>query len=252
MKQGLDNPAVKGFVLTGYGNRAFSAGADIGRFPAMLGNAAAAVQYAKECAEVQLFMDRMEKPIVAAVNGLALGGGLEVAIRCHAMAATAESTFQFPEITLGILPGIGGCAVPYRRWPKGAELFHEMICLGKPLSAQKALEVGMLSKISDSYPALVRDAVGLVLSLQGAVERIPEGKIDIPDVKLPESPTAENLPLSREALALAAGTIKAAAQADTLSAALEAGYVGFGKTACTEAAREGISAFLEKRKPNFP
>ncbi len=251
LKQGTDDPAVKGFVITGYGNRAFSAGADIGRFPAMLGDAAAAVQYAKECAEVQLFMDRMEKPVVAAINGLALGGGLEVAIRCHAMVATVESTFQFPEITLGILPGIGGCAVPYRRWPKGAELFHEMICLGKPLSARKALEIGMLSKISDNYPALVRDGVDLVLSLQGRVARIHEGKIDIPDVKLPDSPMAGDLPLSREAVALAAGAIKAAAQADTLSAALEAGYVGFGKTACTESAREGISAFLEKRKPNY-
>ena len=250
-KQGQDDPAIKGFVITGYGSRAFSAGADIGRFPAVLGNFEAAVQYARDCAEVQMYMDRMEKPVVAAINGLALGGGLEVAIRCHAMVATSDSTFQFPEITLGILPGIGGCAVPYRRWPEGAELFHEMICLGSPLSAQKALEVGMISKISDSHPALVRDAVDLALSLQGAVARIPEGKIAIPDVKLPDSLVAGNLPLSREAVALAAGTIKAAAEADTLSAALEAGYAGFAKTACTEAAREGISAFLEKRTPNF-
>ena len=69
-----------------------------------------------------LFMDQMDKPVVAAINGLALGGGLEVALRCHSMVATKNAGFQFPEITLGILPGIGGCIVPYRKWPKGAEL----------------------------------------------------------------------------------------------------------------------------------
>ncbi|MBN2124021.1 MAG: enoyl-CoA hydratase/isomerase family protein, partial [Deltaproteobacteria bacterium] len=123
------DPSVKGFVITGYGKSAFSAGADIGRFPEVLGSHEDSVQYAKACADVQLAMDRMEKPVVAAINGMALGGGLEVAIRCHAMVAARNATFQFPEITLGILPAIGGCIVPYRRWPQGAALFHEMLCL---------------------------------------------------------------------------------------------------------------------------
>ncbi len=250
-KENADNPAVKGFVITGYGTRAFSAGADIGKFPTMLGDAAAAVQYAKDCSQVQMFMDRMEKPVVAAVNGLALGGGLEVAIRCHDIVATSNSTFQFPEITLGILPGIGGCVVPYRKWPKAGELFHEMICLGRPVSARRALEVGMIAKISEDCPALIRDAVNQVLRLQGKINRISEGKVDIPEVKLPSNPMAGDLPLSKEAVTLTAGTIRAAAAAESLSAALEAGYRGFGEIACTEAAREGISAFLGKRRPEY-
>ena len=130
--KGFENdPAVEGFVITGYGDKAFSAGADIGRFPETLGNADAAAKYARDCAEVQLTMDKMEKPVVAAVNGLALGGGMEIAIRCHAIVAADKARFQLPEVTLGITPGIGGCIVPYRRWPKGAALFHEMICLAK-------------------------------------------------------------------------------------------------------------------------
>jgi len=84
----------------------------------MLGNAKASAQYARDCAKVQVFMDRIEKPVVAAVNGFAMGGGLEIAIRCHRLVATRNATLQFPEITLGILPGIGGCVVPYRRWPR--------------------------------------------------------------------------------------------------------------------------------------
>jgi enoyl-CoA hydratase/3-hydroxyacyl-CoA dehydrogenase len=99
-----DDPQVKGFVITGYGTAAFSAGADIGRFPQMLGKPKAAAQYARDCAKVQGFMDKMKKPVVAAVNGFAMGGGLEVAIRCHRIVATANAVLQFPEITLGILP----------------------------------------------------------------------------------------------------------------------------------------------------
>ncbi|MCG6882029.1 MAG: 3-hydroxyacyl-CoA dehydrogenase/enoyl-CoA hydratase family protein, partial [Deltaproteobacteria bacterium] len=101
------DPAVKGFVLTGYGTRAFSAGADIGRFPETLGNSEAAAQSARNGAVLIEYIGRMEKPIVAAVNGMALGGGLELAMRCHGMVATSNAWFQFPEITLGILPGIG-------------------------------------------------------------------------------------------------------------------------------------------------
>ncbi|MGO9020808.1 MAG: 3-hydroxyacyl-CoA dehydrogenase/enoyl-CoA hydratase family protein [Syntrophobacteraceae bacterium] len=251
LKENADDPSVKGFVITGYGDRAFSAGADIGKFPATLGDHEAAVQYARDCAQVQRFMDRMEKPMVAAVNGLALGGGLEVAIRCHDIVATSNSSFQFPEITLGILPGLGGCVVPYRKWPKGAELFNEMLCFAKPLSAKQALEIGMIFKICDDYRSLIRSAVDRVLSLQGKIQRIPDGKVDIPEVKIPDEPMAGNLRLSREAVIITARTIQAAAAAETLAAGLEEGYQGSGVIACTEAAKEGISVFLGKRKAEF-
>jgi len=86
-------------VLTGYGTRAFSAGADIGRFPETLGNKEAAAQSAREGAVLLDCIGSMDKPVVAAVNGMALGGGLELAMRCHSMVATKNAFFQFPEIT---------------------------------------------------------------------------------------------------------------------------------------------------------
>ena len=247
----VDDPDVKGFVITGYGTRAFSAGADIGRFPETLGNPEAAARYAKDCAQVQVFMDHMEKPIVAAINGMALGGGLEIALRCHAMVAVRNAFFQFPEITLGILPGIGGCIVPYRRWPQGAEMFHEMICLARPISGEEAAGIGMVSKIVEDYPELIQTAVEEVKRLVGKVRRIPDGKVDIPEIQLPEEPMAGKLALSKEAVSIIVKTIQAGAEAATFEEALEMGYQGNAEIACTEAAKEGIFAFLEKRKPVF-
>jgi len=251
LKENIDDPNVKGFVITGYGNNAFSAGADIGKFPATLGNKNAAAQYARDCAEVQLFMDQMNKPIVAAINGMALGGGLEVAIRCHSMIATKNAIFQFPEITLGIQPGIGGCIVPYRKWPQGADIFHEMICLARRITAKEAVDIGMVSKITDDYSEMIREAVEEVKNMQGKIKRIPDRSVDIPEITIPDQPMAGKLALSKEAISIIVKTIKAGAAADTFADALEIGYQGSAEIACTDAAKEGISAFLEKRKPEF-
>jgi enoyl-CoA hydratase/3-hydroxyacyl-CoA dehydrogenase len=246
-----NDPSAKGFIITGYGNSAFSAGADIGKFPEMLGDAKASAQYARDCAKVQAFMDQMAKPVVAAVNGFALGGGLELAIRCHAIVAAKTASFQFPEITLGILPGIGGCVIPYRKWPQGAKVFHEMICLGRPLKAQEAADIGMLTEIVDDYPSLISAAIKAVNDLKGKATRIPEGKVAIPQINIPDEPRAGNQALSKEAVSLTVKVIQDGAAAGNLADALEIGYKGFGEIACTDAAREGISAFLEKRPANF-
>ena len=251
LKQFADDPAVKGFVITGYGTTAFSAGADIGKFPSMLGDPDASARYARDCAKVQMFMDEIDKPVVAAVNGLALGGGLEIAIRCHSMVAVKNATLQFPEISLGILPGIGGCIVPYRKWPQGAALFHEMICLSKPVGATEAAGIGMVTRIADDYPALIAAAIDEVNNLQGKITRIPEGKIEIPDIKVPDAPKAGSQALSKEAVSIAVKTIQDGAAMEDFKEALEIGYKGFGEIACSDAAKEGISAFLERRKPEF-
>ena len=251
LKGHADDPEVKGFVITGYGTRAFSAGADIGKFPQTLGNKAAAHKYAKDCSEVQFFLDKMTKPVVAAINGMALGGGFEIALRCHGMVAMKNAFFQFPEITLGILPGIGGCIVPYRKWPQGAKLFHEMISVARPINAKEALEIGMVSKLVDDYPALIKAAVDEVKNLQGKIKRIPDGKVEIPEFTIPDPPMAGKQPLSKEAVSIIVETIRDGAAAATFAEALEIGYRGNAEIACTEAAKEGISAFLEKRRPNF-
>jgi enoyl-CoA hydratase/3-hydroxyacyl-CoA dehydrogenase len=251
LKEGADDPSIQGFVITGYGKSAFSAGADIGKFPEMLGDHKASAQYGRDCAYVQLFMDQMDKPVVAAVNGMALGGGFELALRCHGMVATRNASFQFPEITLGILPGIGGCVVPYRKWPKGAALFHEMICLARPIQAKEAAEIGMVGKIVDDFSQLIPAAIVAVKDLQGNIERVADGQVDIPEIHIPDTPMAGKQTLSKEAVSITARVVKDGAAAGTFAQSLEIGYEGFGEIACTDAAKEGISAFLEKRRPEF-
>lgn len=245
------DPSVKGFILTGYGTQAFSAGADIGRFPEVLGDRQAAIDLARECAQVQKYLDYMDKPVVAAINGLALGGGLELAIRCHSIVASNRAMFQFPEITLGILPGIGGCIVPYRKWPQGATQFHEMLCLGKKISGSDAERIGMVESLHENYRDLIDGAIQEIDRLQGSIPRIADGKMDIPEPNILEQPMAGKLTLSPEAVSLIASTIKQGASAELFEEALEIGYKGFGDIACTQAAREGITAFLEKRSPVF-
>ena len=251
LEQYAGDPKVKGFAITGYGLSAFSAGADIGKFPQMLGDYEASVQYAKDCAKVQCYMDQMEKPVVAALNGMALGGGLELAIRCHGIVAVKTVRLQFPEISLGILPGIGGCAVPFRKWPQGANTFNDMILLGRPLSAAQGAKIGMINELADDYNAMIKAAAALVSDLGGRLQRIAQEPVTIPEPVLPDDETLAKHNLSAEAVAIALQTIKAGAAAGSLTDALEQGYQGFGTIACTDAAREGISAFLEKRKPSF-
>ena len=243
-------PDVKGFILTGYGHQAFCAGAEIGKFPEVLGDYDAALQFARDWSELFRFIDQMEKPVVAAVNGMALGGGFELAIRCHRIVATENAHFQFPEITLGILPGVGGCVVPYTKWPAAAKLFHDMIRFGKRLKVEEAAELGIV-KVAADYHDMIRMAIEKVHRLQGNIFRTPDGVAHIERIPEVDAPMSGILPLSREAVAIVDQTITAAAAASTFQEALEIGYHGFAKIACTAAAREGITAFEEKRKPNF-
>jgi len=251
LKEYENDPGTKGFVLTGYGTAAFSAGADIGTFPDMLGDMEKGTQAARDWAKVQPYMDQLGKPIVAAINGVALGGGLELAIRCHGMVATANARFQFPEVMLGILPAIGGTIVPYRKWPKGAGLFHEMLCLARPINVKEALEIGMVSKVANSYHEMIEEAIMEVNNLSGRIKRIPDGKVDMPKMAMPENPMAGKLALSKESISIIIKTVEKGGRAERFADALEIGYRGFGEIACTEAAKEGVAAFMEKRAPVF-
>ncbi|RLI35409.1 3-hydroxyacyl-CoA dehydrogenase/enoyl-CoA hydratase family protein [Candidatus Bathyarchaeota archaeon] len=247
--------SVKGFIIVGYGPSAFSAGADIGKFPEVLGNAEAAADYARRFSELFFHMDEMEKPVVAAVNGMALGGGLELAIRCHKIVAVRNAWFQFPEVTLGILPGVGGMVVPYRRWARGrkevSEVFHEMVRFARRITAEEAYRIGMVSRLADDYPSLIKAALETVKELEGRVEKIPEGPVEIAELKPVEKPMAGDLVLSREVDQVICQAIKEAAAAQTLKEALEISFKAFGRVACLDAAREGIKAFMERRKPKF-
>jgi len=251
LRDGQDDTGVKGFVITGYGERAFCAGAEVGKFPQLLGDAEASIQYSRDCSRLLRFIDGTGKPVVAAVNGMALGGGAELAMRCHRILASRNAYFQFPEVTLGILPGIGGMVVPYRRWPASAAVFHDMIRFGTRLSAEKASEIGVTTRLVDNYPDLIASAVQEVKGLLGKVEHIPDGPVEIADMESVERPMAGKLPLSREVVEIISRAIDEAASAPTFEQGLEVGYRAFGQVACTEAAKEGISAFLEKRSPEF-
>lgn len=239
---------VKGFVVVGYGTRAFCAGADIGRFTDMLGDAAAATRYARDCSRLLVHLDRMKKPVVAALNGMALGGGLELAMRCHALVALRCAWLQFPEITLGIAPGIGAMVIPYRRWPHAAAVFHGMLRRAERLEAAKAYEVGIVSEFADDYASLIQTAIARVHALAGT----RRATLDAPVRLEPFETDGERpYPFSREVRGIIEEAVREAARQPTVAAALEIGYAAFGRSACTSAAREGIEAFSEARKPDF-
>jgi enoyl-CoA hydratase/3-hydroxyacyl-CoA dehydrogenase len=245
-----NDPNTIGYVITGYGARAFSAGADIGRFPSLLGNAPAAADYARACSRVLMHLDQMQKPVVAALNGMALGGGLELAIRTQGMVAVPGAILQFPEITLGIVPGIGAMVVPYRRWPKGAAVLHGMLRAGERIDTEMAAGIGMIDECVGAADLLPR-AMALVRELAGKPRASLDAPIGVIALPKAEVKSAEGVQLSAAVRAIMDRAIVAAAAAPSLTAALEIGYRAFGESACTAAAREGIDAFFAKRPADF-
>ena len=251
IRQHEEDPAVAGFVLTGYGARAFCAGADIGRFPRMLGDAEASFQYSRDCSRLLLHLDAMKKPVVAAVNGMALGGGFELVMRCHGIVAVRGASFQLPEITLGIVPGIGAMVVPYRRWPAAASIFHGMLRRAERLTAEQAYKLGVADELVEDRGVLVSRAVARVRALAGKPRAALDGVVAIALFESMEPKAANGQALSREVIGILEQGVRDAAASPSFAAALEVGYRAFGRVACTAAAREGIGAFLERRKPDF-
>jgi enoyl-CoA hydratase/3-hydroxyacyl-CoA dehydrogenase len=246
-----DNPDIDGFIVTGYGLQAFCAGADIGKFPTMLGDKKRSIDYARTCSRLLVHLDQCRKPVVAALNGLALGGGLELATRCHAIIAVPDAWMQFPEITLGIAPGIGAMVVPYRKWPAAAESFHDMLLHGRKISAEDAYTIGMIDKLVNDHAGLIPAAIDMVKTMTVDEKSITEDPIDIPDISVGDNQSTAGQTLSKEVSGIIAHAVMEAAAAASLNDALERGYEAFGDSACTAAAKEGISAFMERRQPDF-
>jgi len=213
-----DDTSVRGAILTGAGNKAFIAGADIGE----LAHVAAfeAEQSSRFGQEVLDLIENLGKPVIAAVNGFALGGGCETAMACTIRLAVETARFGQPEVTLGLIPGGGGTQRLPRLVGKGRAL--QLILSGEMISAQEAYRIGLVNEIVP--------AADLITRAEAILKKI-----------------ASNAPIAVKFALEAANKGLDTTQGEGLL--LEASY--FGLCAATEDKKEGTTAFLEKRAPQF-
>lgn len=220
----LANDEVKAIVITGGGTNAFVAGADIPEIKASLEQPGEDFSVAREFLEKgqQLFLkiERATKPIIAAINGFALGGGLELAMACHMRVCSDRARLGQPEINLGIIPGWGGTQRLPRIVGKGKAI--ELILTGDMITAQEAYRLNLVNKVVPAGAVLkeARDLARKIVSkskfpIAAALRAIEQGTA---------LPIEEGLRVEAEQ------------------------FVGL---AATEDIREGINAFLEKRQPQF-
>ena len=213
------DPDVGVVVITGAGEKAFVAGADIKEMSSLGPREAQTFsRFLQQC------LDRLEqsgKPVVAAVNGFALGGGCELAMACHVRIAAATARFAQPEVNLGLIPGAGGTQRLQRLVGRGRAL--DLILSGEMIDAAEAHRVGLVSRV---VPAT---------ELVSEVESYARTLNSKSPVAL--SRALEAVPVSGE-VSMSEGL------------RLEAGL--FGLCFATEDMREGTRAFLEKREPSFP
>ena len=210
--------SVRGVILTGAGDKAFVAGADINELAQS--TAANARQSSRSGQEVLDLIENLGKPVVAAINGFALGGGCETAMACTIRIAAEHARFGQPEVKLGLPPGGGGTQRLPRLVGKGRAL--QLILSGEVISAQEAYRIGLVNEIVP--------AADLISRAEAILKMI-----------------AANAPIAVELALEAVNRGLDSSQSEGL--ALEASY--FGLCAGTEDKKEGTSAFLEKRAPKF-
>jgi len=211
-----DNELIRAAIITGSGTKAFAAGADIRGFTGLTKEEGMAL--AKQGLDVFFKIENASKPIVAAVNGFALGGGCELAMACHFRICSDTAQFGQPEISLGLIPGYGGTQRLTRYIGRGAAL--EVMLTGNLISAPMALECGLVNHMTSQEELLnkTKSVLKIIIS------------------KAP-------LAISRCIAAVNA------AMSNNDGYALETKL--FGECFATEDMKEGTAAFLEKRKPIF-
>jgi enoyl-CoA hydratase/carnithine racemase len=217
-EEARDDAAVRGVILTGAGDKAFIAGADIGELAH-----ATAIDAERSSRFGQGVLDLIEnlgKPVIAAVNGFALGGGCETAMACTIRIAVEHAKFGQPEVALGLLPGGGGTQRLPRLVGKGRAL--QLILSAEMISAQEAHRIGLVNEIVP--------AAELITRAEAILNKI-----------------ASNAPVAVKFSLEAVNKGLETSQGEGLL--LEASY--FGLCAGTEDKKEGTSAFLEKRAPQF-
>jgi len=213
-----DDAAVRGVILSGAGDKAFIAGADISELARV--TAFEAEQSSRFGQEVLDLIENLGKPVIAAVNGFALGGGCETAMACTIRIAVETARFGQPEVTLGLVPGGGGTQRLPRLVGKGRAL--QLILSGEMIRAQEAYRIGLVNEI---VPAA--DLIGRAEAILNKI--------------------AANAPIAIKFALEAANKGLETSQGEGLL--LEASY--FGLCAATEDKKEGTTAFLEKRTPQF-
>lgn len=213
-----DDDAVGAIIVTGAGEKAFVAGADI-QVLAQQG-VLDGKENARRGQALTLRMENCRKPVIAAINGFALGGGLELALACDVRFASDNAKVGLPEVSLGIIPGYGGT----QRLPRlvGSGIALQMILQGDPIDAQEALRIGLVNGVFEQGSLL--DEVKKIASRM--VSRGPE------------------------ALALAKQAVRRGAHL-SLQDGLELEADLFGIISSTDEMKEGMAAFLEKRKPSW-
>jgi enoyl-CoA hydratase len=217
-REARDDAQVRGVILTGAGDRAFIAGADIGEL-AHLG-AFDAQESSRFGQGVLDLIENLGKPVIAAINGFALGGGCETALACTLRLAAPNAKFGQPEVKLGLLPGGGGTQRLPRLVGKGRAL--QLILTGETIDAQEAHRIGLVNEIVPAAELIAR-AEAVLAQIAG------------------NAPIAVKLALE--------AVNKGLETSQDEGCALEAAY--FGVCASTQDKREGTAAFLEKRTPQF-
>ncbi len=211
------DPTVRAVVITGAGDKAFVAGADVSEFAK---RDVAAQARTMQGPRVYDAVAAMERPVIAAINGVCLGGGLELALACDIRIASAAARFGQPEVTLGLMPGGGATQRLPRLVGTGAAL--RLILTGDPIDAAEALRIGLIEEITEPAGCVTR-AVALA-------ERI-----------------ARNAPVA----VAAAKRVTRAALGLPLDAGLDLERAAFLAAFASDDRTEGVRAFLEKRPPTF-
>ncbi|MCA1848564.1 MAG: enoyl-CoA hydratase/isomerase family protein [Actinobacteria bacterium] len=214
----LEAEGPRAIIVTGAGERSFVAGADISAMSVM--SPLEAKRFSEIGHAAMALLDRSPVPTIAAVNGYALGGGCEVAIACDVRIAAENATFGFPEVSLGILPGMGGT----QRLPRliGPAFAKELIFTGRRIDAREAREIGLVNRV-------VPQGEALKAAREVAAEIAANGPLAVRHAK-----AATNQALDVD---LVSGLGYEADQ--------------FALLFATEDAREGMGAFSERRKPEF-
>jgi len=213
-----DSASVRAVVLTGAGQKAFVAGADISEMNGL--SPVEAREFSRRGQHLMVRIEQLGKPVIAMINGFALGGGLELALGCHLRIAADTAKVGQPEVGLGLIPGFGGTQRLLRLCGRGPTL--ELCLLGQPIDAARALQLNLLTRV------------------------VAADQLETETMKIAEQ-LANSAPLALRGVLDAVIVGGEAA----LEAGLEFETQAFAVAFSTDDMKEGTSAFLQRRKPAF-